>query len=82
MKTNDTLDLSKDLGPGCEKCGASVRSMFYEMMEDDSEGHICKPKSKTRITIGDILLVIFFIGISFMLVVSFILLGAYLRTVF
>ncbi len=65
----------------CEGCGASARQMFYDMMEDDNYGpHVCKPKKRT--TIGEIFLVLLFIGISFMLVVSFILLGAYLRTVF
>ena len=81
MKANEDIELNKPI-PGCDKCGASTRSLFYKMMEDDSDGHVCKPEPKKRITLGDILLVVLFFGISFMLVISFFLLGAYLRSVF
>ena len=80
MKANEDLDLSKIM-LGCDKCGASARSLFYEMMEDDSDGHVCKPNKPLNV-LSDILLIILFFGISLMLVISFFLLGAYLRSVF
>lgn len=78
MKANEPLDLSKDPRAGCNKCGASTREMFYEMMEDDIDGHQCKPKK--RITIGNIILPILFWLSIFGLIVSFIVLGAYIHT--
>lgn len=79
MKANEEIDLSKMPKPGCNKCGASTRSMFYETMKDDSDGHVCKPEPKTRTTIGEILLIILFLGISLMLVVSILLVIVYIR---
>ena len=73
---------NNDIWDPCEGCGLSARQMFYDMMEDDEYGgHICKPNKPLNV-LSDILLVILFFGISLMLVISFFLLGAYLRSVF
>ena len=73
MKANDPLRPI----PGCYKCGASTRSMFYEMMKDDVKEHQCKPKR--RISLGDILFPILVWLSIFSLIVSFVLLWIYIR---
>ena len=51
-------------------------------MEDDNDGHQCKPKPKSKFSIGNMLIPILMYLAIFMLIVSFIVLGQYVSSLF